>query len=72
MYPKSSPPPNPDLSREQIAQQRLAICRACDYVYPATMQCHVCGCFLHAKARLLNQHCPLGTTPETAGQMSKW
>ena len=44
----------------KLSDQRLEICRACDYVFKPTMQCKKCGCFLHAKTMLSNQRCDIG------------
>ena len=53
------------LPQEQM--NRLKICDGCDRVSLAgTMarRCRECGCFIAAKARLLNQECPLGKWDE--------
>lgn len=49
------------LPEEQM--KRLKICDDCDRVsLPGSMarRCRECGCFIAAKARFLNQECPLG------------
>ena len=50
-----------NVSEEQF-QDRLTICRSCEFLDPAPMQCKNkgCGCFLNVKARMETMHCPIG------------
>lgn len=41
-------------------KKRIEICRKCEHLNTILVQCKVCGCLLHVKARLENQSCPLG------------
>lgn len=43
---------------EDERNRRMAICRACEHFQPTLTQCGLCGCFLEAKTRLVNYHCP--------------
>jgi len=43
----------------EVADARLAICKACESYLALTHQCQECGCFMDAKARLANAFCPL-------------
>lgn len=43
---------------ESIAEERLAICKACPKLLP-TGNCSQCGCFMSAKVKLPNASCPL-------------
>jgi len=45
---------------EEIAQNRLDICLACDRLIAKTKQCKECGCFMAIKTKLENATCPLG------------
>lgn len=40
-------------------EQRLSICKSCEYLFDATQQCRKCGCFVHAKTALANSGCPI-------------
>lgn len=44
----------------ETAQQadRLRVCETCPL--RADNRCSVCGCFLHAKTKLPDEHCPKG------------
>ena len=72
-------------SVEQIAAERLAICKLCKYYSPNVIAsgggpfarkdafCVDCGCNLHLKTRSLASFCPLGTTgSHFPNEMSKW
>jgi hypothetical protein len=41
-----------------ILEQRLAVCRGCEQHHKGN--CHLCGCFVEAKARLPHEVCPAG------------
>lgn len=43
-----------------IAEERMAICRACPQLIQSLGQCKECGCFMEAKTKLPNASCPLG------------
>ncbi len=43
-----------------IINQRLSTCNACQEFVRSTSQCRQCGCFMSAKTRLKKASCPLG------------
>lgn len=49
-------------------KERIEICRKCEHLNPVLVQCKVCGCFLHAKARMEGQDCPKGKWVLTKGE----
>jgi hypothetical protein len=51
---------NKNLGRVEtvIAEERLALCKACPELLP-TGNCKQCGCFMSAKVKLPNAWCPL-------------
>jgi hypothetical protein len=51
---------NKNLGRvgDVIAEERLAICKACPKLLP-TGNCVECGCFMSQKVKLPNAECPL-------------
>ena len=51
------------IASPQIKIERLKICDVCEHIRlknTVYKRCSECGCFLHAKTRLLNQECPIG------------
>lgn len=44
---------------EEVKNQRLEICRACDKYDPDQIRCTECGCFLEHKAEFSLDSCPL-------------
>jgi hypothetical protein len=42
------------------AEQRLEICKGCDFFIKATSQCKKCGCIMRSKVTLPNAECPIG------------
>jgi len=45
---------------DEIANQRLEICKTCPNLIKLTNQCTKCGCFMNAKARYESAKCPIG------------
>jgi hypothetical protein len=45
---------------QDVADERLDICRACPEFIKSTKQCKKCGCFMVAKTKLTKSTCPLG------------
>jgi hypothetical protein len=45
---------------EEIAKERLDICRSCMCLQPITEICLVCSCFMKLKTKLEDATCPLG------------
>lgn len=44
----------------EMAEERLAICRTCARFDPVLVRCRKCGCFMHGKTRFPNAKCPVG------------
>jgi hypothetical protein len=44
---------------EEIAKERLAICKGCPEYIKLTKQCLKCGCIMPLKAKLPDASCPL-------------
>ncbi len=42
------------------AKKRLNLCKVCAYFNADLTACSKCGCAMNLKARLRNQHCPIG------------
>ena len=49
---------NKFFTSQQVYEDRLAICRACDYYFKPTGSCKVCKCFMKIKCRLAPMACP--------------
>ena len=47
-------------SSEEIAAERLAICKQCPQLRPATAQCRICNCFMNLKVKIEKAACPIG------------
>lgn len=45
---------------EELAAQRLEICKTCDWFRPRTETCKKCGCFMKLKTTLEKSKCPIG------------
>ena len=51
----------------ELKMKRLKICTTCKHVKLSNtiyIRCNECGCFLHPKAKLKNQKCPIDKWPE--------
>lgn len=46
------------VSPQELTQQRLEVCRACEFFQ--NDRCAKCGCFMKAKANMVTAKCPLG------------
>jgi hypothetical protein len=42
------------------AEERLEICKGCEFFIKTTGQCKKCGCLMQAKTKLPNAECPIG------------
>jgi hypothetical protein len=51
--------PNTPKVTEEVANNRMAICRECPEFIKATSQCKQCGCFMNAKTKIEAAACPL-------------
>jgi len=49
----------PAIAAEDLTRKRLEMCEGCEYFTQLTHQCKLCGCFMEAKAKLLEAECPL-------------
>lgn len=52
--------PNQPRSSEELAEDRLSVCRTCEFYRPKTNQCKKCGCFMKLKTSLKTAKCPIG------------
>lgn len=43
-----------------LKNERLAICKGCEFFVEASSRCDQCGCFMNYKALLPNAKCPIG------------
>lgn len=43
----------------ELAAERLDICKGCDRFIKSTSQCKECGCIMKLKTKLPNASCPL-------------
>lgn len=46
--------------RKETAEQRLEICKTCEFLTPVTNRCQKCGCFMNFKVSLPSSTCPIG------------
>jgi len=44
---------------EEVAAERLEICKSCEYYDPEQLRCKHCGCFLENKVRWALDSCPI-------------
>ena len=51
--------PKEPRSNKDVVEQRLAICRECEFFRPRVEQCKKCGCFMKLKTKLEHSHCPI-------------
>ena len=47
-------------NRFEISEQRLEICRKCEFYNQTTTRCKKCGCFMAAKTLMAGSACPIG------------
>jgi hypothetical protein len=52
--------PKTKKSSEELASERMSICKACPELIKLTSQCKKCGCFMKAKTTIEAATCPLG------------
>lgn len=45
---------------DEVAEQRLEICKKCPHLLQLTTQCKKCGCFMTAKSKYEAAKCPIG------------
>lgn len=51
--------PETEYVDENIAIERLSICKSCPELIKTTHQCKKCGCLMHLKTKLKKATCPL-------------
>lgn len=51
--------PKEPRSDSQLKEDRLAICRSCEFFNHRLEQCTKCGCFMRLKTTLERAHCPI-------------
>ena len=49
---------NKFFTSQEVYEDRLVICKACDYYFKPTGSCKVCKCFMKIKARIAPMACP--------------
>jgi len=52
--------PKTKRSSDDLASQRMEICKACPELIKLTTQCKKCGCFMRAKTTIEAATCPIG------------
>jgi hypothetical protein len=45
---------------QDIAEDRMDVCRSCEHFLKMTGQCKKCGCIMAIKSKLPNATCPIG------------
>ena len=43
-----------------LPEERMAICKTCDFFINKTTTCKKCGCFMILKTKILSSQCPIG------------
>ena len=41
------------------SEERMAICKNCEWLRPIINQCKKCGCFMNLKTKIKSTKCPL-------------
>lgn len=52
--------PKQPRSGEELKEERLKVCRECEFFKPRFEKCGKCGCFMQLKTELENAKCPIG------------
>ena len=50
---------NPKIASSDLYEQRMEICRACDFFDQQQVRCRKCGCRLKGKAKFEGAKCPI-------------
>jgi hypothetical protein len=50
---------------QKIKQERMTICRSCEYFNHSFSTCQECGCYMPAKATFASAECPQGKWKES-------
>lgn len=53
---------NSDIGRvsDEVASERMEICKSCPFLFKISKQCRKCGCLMDLKTKLPNAECPIG------------
>ena len=62
---------NAPKTTDEVASERLSICRACPELIKVTGQCKKCGCIMNLKVKLADAYCPLYKWMHTTDTESK-
>ena len=46
--------------RKKKAEERMEICKSCEFFQAYVKRCSQCGCFMEAKTMFPDSRCPLG------------
>lgn len=47
------------IQTNEIYDERMAICKECEFLEPTYKRCLKCGCFMSIKAKLTEAKCPI-------------
>tara|TARA_Y100001938_G_scaffold91213_1_gene125125 strand:- start:542 stop:907 length:366 start_codon:yes stop_codon:yes gene_type:complete len=48
------------LAKKNITEKRLEVCLDCPKLMKDEGRCSLCGCYIKAKARMMQESCPIG------------
>lgn len=48
------------LSEDELKNERMKVCEACDHFKRGLKQCDLCGCFMELKTKFIKAECPIG------------
>ena len=57
----------PIFASRYVYQQRMSVCKSCEYYMPKIFTCRECGCFMPAKTKIANLRCPKDKWTEVYG-----
>jgi hypothetical protein len=44
---------------KEMQENRLMICKGCEFLSVDGTRCYECGCFIKAKTKLISEECPI-------------
>lgn len=50
---------NPSIVPRAVAEERMEVCRNCNYFKTKSQVCELCGCYLPLKTSMVSMKCPL-------------
>ncbi|QDP49300.1 MAG: hypothetical protein Unbinned3065contig1007_14 [Prokaryotic dsDNA virus sp.] len=53
----------------EVYNERMQICKECNYYFKLTGNCKVCGCFMKIKSRIGSMSCPKGKWGKTSDKI---